>query len=539
MLHRIWPSSPDFQSDGEREVFDLLKKSLSEHDALLANIRFTDPQEGDIEIDLVALVSGVGAIVIENKGGHISYNGQNWLQSDSSGSRKINPHQQVLANVHALRSFLRSNWAYGNLKAEWLLAFPSSLLGQTKVPGVPRSRIVDKAEMPQILDYGIQALQESLGHWAPHQTDWVEKAFKALKGSSIYETDREIALFNSHNFVRNQTHERKNILNMIQENHRIYIKGPAGSGKTWLAFEQSKIWADQGLKVGIMTFNRGLESYMQRKNTELGAKRKAHWVGTFHNFMKQAGQSAPMQSVYEQNPKKFDEKMITAARNLPEIRKFDAWIVDEAQDFHDSWWEILNLTLKNPEAGRLAIFGDPKQSVFGKRGVPKGNFFVVNLAENLRNSQQIAEAVGKFVDGQIIMRGPQSYEIEYIFVETVDEVVDAASDALAKLTDEERWIPSEIALLTTKHQHPVHKLKANDIEAYWKEFWQADSEFYATVSGFKGLEKSAVVLAIDGFHEEKNPKDVLYVGMSRARDRLIIVCPNEYRSLVLGQSEIK
>jgi hypothetical protein len=32
-----------------------------------------------------------------------------------------------------------------------------------------------------------------------------------------------------------------------------------------------------------------------------------------------------------------------------------------------------------------------------------------------------------------------------------------------------------------------------------------------------------VVLAIDGFHEDSDQDDVLYVGMSRARDKLVIV----------------
>ena len=32
-----------------------------------------------------------------------------------------------------------------------------------------------------------------------------------------------------------------------------------------------------------------------------------------------------------------------------------------------------------------------------------------------------------------------------------------------------------------------------------------------------------VVLAIDGFHEDSDKDDVLYVGMSRARDKLVVV----------------
>jgi ATP-dependent exoDNAse (exonuclease V) alpha subunit len=43
------------------------------------------------------------------------------------------------------------------------------------------------------------------------------------------------------------------------------------------------------------------------------------------------------------------------------------------------------------------------------------------------------------------------------------------------------------------------------------------------VGGFKGLERPVVVLAIDGFHKDTEKDDVLYVGISRARDKLVVV----------------
>ena len=535
MPPRIWPPNPDFKSGGERDLFEALQKVLTDKDALLANVRFTDPSEGDVEVDLIALIDGLGAIVFENKGGHIAFNGQNWMQTDKEGTRKIDPHAQALRGVHTFRNFVRNNWNYGNLKAEWLIAFPGSLFGNTQIPGVPRDRILDKAEIPEALDRSINTLRNSANKGAPPQTDWVEKAFEVVRGQSLFESDREVALYNNFHFIKNQTHERKNILGMIQENKRIYVKGPAGSGKTWLAFEQSALWAQEGLKVGIMVFNRGLESYLVRKNAELGGKRKAAWVGTFHNYMKQIGSSAPTMQMYETDREKYDVEMLKAIDGLAENQKLDAWIVDEAQDFHDVWWQILEKSLKSPAEGRLAIYGDPNQSVYGKRGIPTGNFTIINLNENLRNSQQIAKGVEKFVDGQVIMRGPQSYEIEFIEVENVEDVISAADDAVARLADEEIWNLGEIALLTTKHQHPVHKSKSQDVEAYWKELWAQEDVFYSTVAGFKGLERSVVVLAIDGFHEERDPKDVVYVGMTRARDRLVVVGSQEHcQSIRLG-----
>jgi hypothetical protein len=44
----------------------------------------------------------------------------------------------------------------------------------------------------------------------------------------------------------------------------------------------------------------------------------------------------------------------------------------------------------------------------------------------------------------------------------------------------------------------------------------------ATVMGFKGLERPVVVLAVDGFHDGV-ARDVLYTGLSRARNQLVVV----------------
>ena len=41
-----------------------------------------------------------------------------------------------------------------------------------------------------------------------------------------------------------------------------------------------------------------------------------------------------------------------------------------------------------------------------------------------------------------------------------------------------------------------------------------------------------VVLAVDGFHDDENIKDFLYVGMTRARDMLVVVAPKEIIELI-------
>ena len=58
---------------------------------------------------------------------------------------------------------------------------------------------------------------------------------------------------------------------------------------------------------------------------------------------------------------------------------------------------------------------------------------------------------------------------------------------------------------------------------YWNTYWEGDDAFYGHVLGFKGLERPAVVLAVNGFRDPDRAKEMLYVGLSRARD-LLVVC---------------
>ena len=531
MPPRIWPSHPTFKNTAEEAVFNALYESLSSNDAILTNVHFTDPQQGDCEVDVIALIRDLGVLVFETKGGFITYNGQKFVQSGRNEARPIDPHDQVLKNLYAFKAFLRPRWSYGNIKSEWMLAFPFSHIGVTAIPGIDRERIIDSHDLSDIQKNISVVMNFHSSKNPPRYTDWVERAFDVVRGHSILETDPASHIANSYLQVKQMTHERRAILEMIQGNNRIYVRGPAGSGKSWLAFEQAKIWADQGFRVGITSFNRGLASYMKRKVDEIETGDPFGFVGSFHQFAERFRGDAR-----ETEKTLFDWLKDTEAVNqaLAQVEVedcFDAWVVDEAQDFDEIWWKIILGTLTKEDSGKIAIFGDPSQSLYGDKKWPVQGFAEIRLAENLRNSQQIARSIESLIEERIIALGPDSFEVEYIEVESEAEVLGAADDAVARITEEEFWNPGEIALLTTKYRHPVHEEKLGDQEAYWAEFWDATDVFYGTVQGFKGLERSVVILAINGIHENVRENDLLYVGMSRARDRLIIISSENKRIL--------
>ncbi|CAB5241124.1 unannotated protein [freshwater metagenome] len=519
----IYPPNPIFKNLGERKVFETIVPLLSDDDAIFANLELSDPREGDIEIDLVLLLKDYGLMAIEVKGSHITFDYGRWIQSDPAGTHPIDPAAQAKRNMYALRDYISRNWSQGNLRSDWIVAFPHSNVVDVRDPNLPMAKIIQKDGLDRSLSQIKNLLANIKTFPLPAYDGWVEVAVKTLIPLAAQETDRAGVLGNNYEFIRGLTHEKESLLAQLSDNDRYYVKGPAGSGKTWLAYEQARRWSLEGLKVGIVVYNRGLASYMANKHSDVSQDQKAAWMGTFHDFASMIGSTAGDPAHYGDEIDRYGDDLRTKASALTDDEKFDAWVVDEAQDFLPSWWQALELSLRDQVHGKMALFGDDQQHVFGHRPAPVGNFASFRLNENLRNSQQIAHAVSKFVPNPTVARGPHAFEIEYVEA-SASEVFERADDVVEQLTDKEFWHPGEIALLTTKSRHPEYVRQADkDRQAHWESLWTNEDVFYCTAGGFKGLERPVVVLAVDGFHSDKDSDDVLYVGMSRARDKLVVV----------------
>ena len=521
----VIPAKPNFRSRSEENVYQALLEALSSDDVIICNFEFTDLNLGDVEIDFIILLKDMGVVIVEVKGGHISFDGQDWVQSDSKSSRAIHPAAQAKRNMNTFREFLRNRWSQGNVKSDWIICFPDSQVKVSNSPDLPIEKIVDKNNLKFILSTIKNNLNTKSNAAAPSGKAWIDAALAHIKPKSLQELDKESALGNNYAHIKELTHQSIELLGQLSDNEKFIVYGPAGSGKTWLAFEQAKIWIEQGLKIGIVAYNRGLVSYLNKKGLELQEGARPEFIGTFHEFAKQIGTTAGAPANYNEENDPYASALIQAAEKLTEEEKFDAFIVDEAQDFMSSWWTTLEISLR--QNGKIGAFGDVNQKVFGKRNFPISKYAKFRLKENIRNSKQIAELAALFSEESLVARGPNSFPVEMIEVPE-QKVIEAADDIVEKLTENDNWHPGEIALLTTKNRHPVHAEIANkDRDLYWSDFWTNENVFYGTVGGFKGLERPVVILALDGFHNAEEFNDFMYVGLTRARDKLVVVGSRE------------
>jgi hypothetical protein len=362
---------------------------------------------------------------------------------------------------------------------------------------------------------------------------WVESALEHLRGTP--DVPGEIAARTAARLRRADqlTEEQAALLRANRLNTHFEVTGSAGTGKTWLAIEQARIWAESGERVCFVSYGRGVVEMVRQAMADLPPASQPAFLGTFHHLGYRWGvqaSDADDDSFWEVSA---PAAMSAAAAGLPVEERYTAFIVDEAQDFADSWWPAL-LASRESESFRLGVFRDDAQSVFSKRrGQPALPLVRFVLDQNLRNCRQIVDTFRPLIGSPVESRGGVGFPVEYVEC-AIDQVVRTGDDVVESLVQERGWLPEHVALLMTRHRHPVHVERSSDKGEYWHGLWATNDAFYSTVAGFKGLERPVVVLVVDGFHDGIDPASVLYAGMSRARDLLIVVGPADLLEQTLG-----
>ena len=160
--------------------------------------------------------------------------------------------------------------------------------------------------------------------------------------------------------------------------------------------------------------------------------------------------------------------------------------------------------------------------IFDRDERPDLGLVPLTLDENLRNSRQIGAVFSSLAADTPALLGGEGPPVRFIQCSAAD-AMDTADDAALELLDE-GWDAEDVAVLTTHHRHPeqANRVALDGRDGYWDSFWDGTDMFFSTVAAFKGLERPAIVLAIDGFRDPVTARDTLYVGLSRARDQLVV-----------------
>ena len=521
------PEHPVFRSDAEKRVWQALRAKLRDSDVLLHGIHFSD-SGGDSEVDLIVLMPE-GFATVEVKGGRVWFEDAVWQQGTPDGVKSLDLEAQAIGHKHRVGKYLAARWSSGRPRMQHLVALPDVTLGESDpTPGLPRGLIVDKNQLADAAGIVFDSLNQYMTGQpkTPPGEQGVAQAAQILAGRGDAQQQLAHRLAAVEEEVQRLTEEQFLILETAQRIPRVEVTGGPGTGKTWMAVEQARRWTRERKRTGFVCFSRGLAAWVNRIVAGWPDKqRRLMWVGTFHSLGHQWGVRFPEDLAADDThfwETTFLEQMSQLAGTQDQV--FDALVVDEAQDFADDWWPVLLQGLAEPSESPVMVFSDEQQRVFDRSSQPLPGLVPLRANRNMRNSAQIARTFQPLVDERqtvVGLTGPPPRFIEC----STDDAVGVADDAAVALLDE-GWQPQDVVLLTTHHRHPMQlELTRNDKDDYWSLLGDNEDIFYCTVAGFKGLERSAVVLALDGFRNSELARQTLLVGLSRARDQLI-VCGN-------------
>ncbi|MFK0009290.1 NERD domain-containing protein [Paenarthrobacter sp. NPDC090520] len=530
------PEEPLF-TDGqsaERAVWESLKQSLPEDVVLAHSVQVRDGR-AEHEIDILVLWPGVGMAAIEVKGGRLSVDRGQWYQSDRAGNRKIqNPVAQSQGSAHAFKNWigrqlgtpLTSRFAY-------MVALPyTSVPKNWAMTGCPRTLVLDETQCGSPAELVRHAIETEGGGASPLAAAYMDRIVRQLSGSLRPGPSGEANAKEDEDSQDHLTERQAVLLQATRSLTRVRFTGGAGSGKTWLAVEKARLLSKQGKRVGLFCYNKGLGQYLQDRVSPW-RQAKPVFTGEFHEYVRKLG--VPDGAGQDYFDVEMPRLLKELAADLDPDKRLDAVIVDEAQDFAPLWWEALLACTTDPHNGEVYAFMDDRQDVYKRWGGatadyangPTASFAPIHVDENLRNTRKIAETFKPFAGAHFTPRGNTGVPVRRVQC-TSDSALDVAGDCVDALIAE-GWANNQIALLTTKERHPVHLdyFERGATDEYWREFHSGESEFYGHVLGFKGLERSVIVLCVNGFKDLDRAAEQLYVGLSRARSLLVVVGDSE------------
>jgi hypothetical protein len=531
-MPRCFPAEPDFPEErrAERVVWEALRDQLPDDAALFHSLQLKE-RNHEYEADLVVVWPGVGIGVIEVKGGQVSFAEGQWRQSGGpEGAHDIaDPVVQAQDACHALHRHLEHRTPEGAKgRSAHLVAFPyTQVPSGWSTPGCPRELVIDSTDLRSAATIVKNVIESfGLGH-APLSEEGAHYVIETLTGPLGGQLSL-LSLAEGHEHrVDQMTRDQARILDVLRHQPRLKVIGGAGSGKTWLALEQASRLAGDGKRVALLCYSRGLARYFQGVAATWPNGKQPAYVGLFHALPLQWGGPPPPaggdglgSTYYEES---LPAAMAELAAELPEAERFDAVVIDEAQDFGEAWWTATLACLKDRDNGGLYAFLDEAQRIFNRYGEVPIPLPPIHLGENIRNTKRIAQTFGSLVGEQMRYRGLDGPPVRFVQCAT-DDALEAADDEVERLV-EEGWPQGQIALLTTGRRHDMQVELVQtygDHTSYWDEFFAETSVFYGHVLGFKGLERPAVVLAVNGLRDVERAKEYLYVGMSRARTRLVV-----------------
>lgn len=532
----------EVQSPAERRLFEVFRQQLSDHFTVLHSVAWLGiRREGaapvDGEADFVAIHPLMGVLVIEVKGGLIRFDGNAWYSQRTDGSvvEIKDPFGQARRSKYALLGKIESlpNWPGRNPSIGHAVAFPDGNVDLPDLgPQAPRDVILLHDDLADVEGW----LRRCLKFWAgesfvaPGEAG-AEALLRLLRRSwEMREPRLGEQIGPEETSIHRYTTDQFRVLDLLARHSRAAICGCAGSGKTILAMEKARRLAAEGFDTLLTCYNRNLAERIRAGLPSVPRLKVQGFHALCQEYASHSGRDSKP-DWDDGRPDFFDvvmpEAIADSAASLGGQAMFDAIIVDEGQDFSDTWWLALQMLQRDQERGVFYVFYDDNQKVYQRPANMPVEELPFKLTTNCRNTRAIHAAFQGFYRSEeaISSLGPEGRAVEWQLYNDGDTDLRAAlTERLTRLVYVEEVRVQDIVVLSPGGltAAPLESMKppgAFSLSA--KLSVRPDEVWSPTIRQFKGLESPVVILVVP---PDIHPlEELMYVGLSRAMNHVVVL----------------
>ena len=541
----------------EAPVYAALRGQLSNDFTVIHSYPWLRPwrDEGALaegEADFVVIHRRHGMLVLEVKGGQrIHYDGTHWFRESSRGKKKIrDPFDQARTNMHALLEIVEERSGSLVTKHDFVhgyaVAFPHMDYEGAPPPHADKAILISQrhlATMDRAILRAIQAWGRPPRALRGEQHETLLKDCLMPKFRLIHRIGPDIE--SAADKLLELTAQQAQVFEGLYSQQRVLVEGVAGSGKTILALERALAFARSGKRTLLTCFNSALAGWLHRQvrdDPRTSQYRSNLTVKNFHalargltdrvgiSFSPAGGGKPGPQFWDDEVPALLEQAVLEFDMQGVDV-KYDALVVDEAQDFSLGWWYALVESLLRTDNCPIYAFMDPNQSLRQQVEDPPIKFetrFQLNI--NCRNTRKIATASASVLElaARSFAGAPVGIDVRVLRARSLAQQKELVVRELGRLLRTEDVKPHQVALIA-----PSGKAKAsiadvdkiNDVPLTTDaNTWRDGRAVLVTTSrSFKGLEADIVLLYdLSDFGNLFQKKD-LYVACTRAKFLLIAI----------------
>lgn len=345
------------------------------------------------------------------------------------------------------------------------------------------------------------------------------------------------------------------------------IKGPAGSGKSLVLAARAARLMNDDKSVLVTTFNITLLHYLRDlivRDLNDSSRIKNVQFTHFHMWCKRVCYEAGLGKGYEKLIKNEKDIQVLLTEKIPSLAEqavnqpgmaiYDAVLVDEGQDYHPHWWNILRKVCK--PGGEMVLAADATQDIYGSAkawtdnvmhnaGFPGGRWAQLSVSYRLPPAAlgMARHFAQQFLPNEAVELPEQEqgsldiYPCTLRWVQcTSDEASNACVDeiiSMMKLTGKNNLANADITFLADTTQigaevvAHLEKYKLHAVNTFSGDgsaqrrqkmgFYMGDARVKATtLHSFKGWEARLLVVYIT---QATDPKALalIYAGLTRLK----------------------